>query len=291
MGNTSRPKVGVVLGSGAARGWSHLGVLQVLQEHSIPIEFISGCSIGAFIGAIYARGALDKFTDWVLKLGKREMASLLDPSLSGGGLLKGSKLMDFFERFSLHCDFADLGLPFASVCTNLHTGREVWHKSGPVMPAIRASISLPGLLQPFFHQEQWLVDGGLVNPVPVSLARALGADFVIAVNLNHELIAASADMSSEPNSFLFSSLGRISKKILGDDETPSYYDVLNKSIKIMQDRITRARAAGDPPEIMLEPLLGKMSIYDFDQPLFAIEKGRECAEKSIDKIQRYLSLA
>lgn len=181
-------KIGLALGSGSARGWSHIGVLRALQRRGIEPDIIAGTSIGALVGACYAAGKLDELEDWVTGLGWRDVVSLLDVKLSGG-LIEGRKVFQFFDQHMADLSFEQLHKPFAAVATDLETGREIWLQHGHLAPAVRASLSIPGLFTPYRSQAgRILVDGGLVNPVPVTLCRAMGADLVIAVNLNSEIV-------------------------------------------------------------------------------------------------------
>ena len=170
-------KVGLALGSGAARGWAHIGVIRALEEAGYKPDIIAGCSIGAFVGAACASGDLDMLEAWVGKLTWQDVLKLLDPSWAGG-LIKGEKLIDFFRQHFLDHDFSALAIPFACVATDLANGREVWLKEGSVAEAVRASIAMPGLFTPVERGDRLLVDGALVNPVPVSLCRSMGADVV-----------------------------------------------------------------------------------------------------------------
>jgi NTE family protein len=192
-----RPRVGLALGSGSARGWAHIGVIRALAEAGVRPDIVCGTSIGALVGAAYAAGELDRLENWVRGLGIGEVVGFLDVSLSGG-VLKGDRLMEFFSR-----DFADrpideLGVPFAAVATSLRTGAEIWLRRGSIFKAVRASIALPGLFAPVRWEGSFLVDGGLVNPVPVSLARAMGADVVIAVDLGSDILGRRFRAASVP---------------------------------------------------------------------------------------------
>lgn len=182
-----RPKIGLALGSGSARGWAHIGALRALHEAGIVPDVVCGTSIGALVGAAYATGQLPAFTDWVLSLDRRKVFQFMDFQW-GSGMLKGEKLLAFLQRHCQDCDVQHTRVPFAAVATDLHSGAEVWLRQGMVAQAVRASIALPGLFAPVQHAGRWLVDGGLVNPVPVALARAMGADIVIAVDLNADIL-------------------------------------------------------------------------------------------------------
>ncbi|RUR17215.1 patatin-like phospholipase RssA [Legionella sp. km535] len=289
---TQRLKVGLALGSGSARGWAHIGVIKALVQLGVRIDCVAGCSIGSLIGALYARGTLDAFERWVLQLDRRKMSKLIDLNVIGGGLISGSKLMNFFKEFGLDGTIEELKIPFSAVATDLNTGREVWLNKGSLMPAIRSSISLPGLFTPLRHEHRWLVDGGLVNPVPISLCRAMGADLVIAVNLNHELLRPDRSVTDQSGMFSILSLRleQLLKRILGYNEGPGYYDVLTKSIKIMQDRITRARAAGDPADLTLIPHLSGIALHDFHQAEDAITEGMSCVSREKMNILQLVGL-
>lgn len=182
-----KPVVGLALGSGSARGWAHFGVLRALRDAGISPDIICGTSIGSLVGAAYAAGEMDSFEEWVLGLGMRKVFGFMDFNL-GGGMLKGEKIIDFWREHFVQETMEELGAPFGCVATDLHTGAEVWLRSGSIADAVRASIALPGLFTPVVRDGRLLVDGGLVNPVPVSLARAMGADVVIAVDLNADIM-------------------------------------------------------------------------------------------------------
>ena len=181
------PKLGLALGSGSARGWSHIGVLRALKEAGIQPDVVCGSSIGALVGAAYAGGELERFADWVQGLGMRDVFGFMDFNLAGG-MLKGEKLINFWRRNFADFDIEASPIPFGAVATDLHSGAEVWMRHGSIADAVRASIALPGLFTPVLREGRMLVDGGLVNPVPASLARAMGADIVIAVDLNVDIM-------------------------------------------------------------------------------------------------------
>ncbi|MES9930705.1 MAG: patatin-like phospholipase family protein, partial [Candidatus Thiodiazotropha sp. 6PDIVS] len=195
--NNEQLKIGLALGSGAARGWSHIGIIKGLAELGIEPEIVCGSSIGALVGAAYAADKLDLMESWSRSLTWKEIIRFLDPSLIGGGFIQGEKLTEFVSEHVEEMEFNQMKRQLGIVATELESGREVWFRSGPVMEAVRASISLPGLFTPLQHNGRWLVDGGLANPVPVSLCRAMGADLVIAVNLNGDILGKHFKRSSE----------------------------------------------------------------------------------------------
>ena len=289
-------KLGLALGSGSARGWSHIGVLQTLAEMDIEPDIVCGSSIGALVGAFSMKGQLDELAQWTKGLNTRDIIQLMDINLiSRGGLVEGGRLVDFLRRRLGEVVIEDLPKSFGTVATNLKSGREVWLTKGSLVHAVRASISLPAIFTPVKHEDEWLVDGGLVNPVPISLCHALGAEAVIAVNLNGDLVGRhfrdieeknpNAPLpETDPAEALPPGLWERTTSFFGQlfesDHTPGLLDVLAGSINIMQDRITRSRMAGDPPEVLLSPRLAHLGLLEFHRAAEAIEEGRDCVNRS-----------
>lgn len=296
-GTAVEPVVGLALGSGSARGWSHIGVIRALREAGVHPRLIAGSSIGAFVGAAYASGDLDKLENWVRGLEWRSVLGLLDLSFAGG-LVKGEKLMSFFADHFVDQDFSALDLPLACVATDLSTGREVWLREGSVATAVRASIAIPGLLTPVDHDDRLLVDGGLVNPVPVSLCRAMGADVVIAVDLSSDLVGhalrrprandipqqADAEQMAEIDTGGAFARWRRSRKQRAES-LPSLIGVLTTSIQIMETRIARSRLAGEPADVMLTPRLGHLALMHYHRAAEAIDEGRAAVERMLPAIR------
>ena len=310
------PRLGLALGSGSARGWAHIGVLQVLSEEGIRPDIVCGSSIGALVGAAYAAGELQRFTDWVQGLGMRDVFGFMDFNISGG-MLKGEKLIAFWRRNFADFDIDQSPLPFGAVATDLHSGAEVWLRHGSIADAVRASIALPGLFTPVVRDDgRLLVDGGLVNPVPASLARAMGADIVIAVDLNSDILhrhmqplavvreaqapeASPAEAAPPPepeparNSdwmrrLKFWSPGPGAAPVPAPMPVPSVLDVVMTSVNIMQMRITRSRMAGDPPEVVVAPALANLGLLDFHRSGEAIAEGRRAAQASLPQLRRFM---
>lgn len=279
------PRIGLALGGGAARGWAHIGVIRALEEAGIRPDIIAGTSIGALVGGIHAAGRLDWLEQWVGTLARREVFSLLDFGL-GGGMIRGEKLMAFLNAQLGDVDIEDLQCEYGATATVLQTGAEVWLRSGPLLDAIRASIALPALLPPVPRGGQLLADGGLVNPVPISVARAMEADVVIAVDLASDILGRTLQ-PPEPKSgpdFL-QWLGNL---LPGGGETawmPSMLSVVTASIDIMQVRITRSRMAGDPPDIAIAPRIGHMGIMDFHLAAEAIQAGRDAVSLAMPALR------
>ncbi|MGB8301619.1 MAG: patatin-like phospholipase family protein, partial [Azonexus sp.] len=262
-----KPRLAIALGSGSARGWAHIGVLRALQQAGITPDIVCGTSMGAFVGAAYASGSLDSLESWARGLTRRDVLGFFDVSLGAGGLIKGEKLLGYTSRLFLDETFADLDKPFACVATDLASGREVWLKEGRILDAVRASVALPGLLVPQLLDGRYLVDGGLVNPVPVSLCRALGADIVIAVDLGMDTVGLRSRPGdpSAPVPAWRQTMGRWFGRE-GDGEKvvrPSLADVVSNSIAIMQGRIARSRLAGEPADVLIAPRLGQLGLLDF----------------------------
>lgn len=305
MTRPNKLRVGLALGSGAARGWSHIGAIQALEEAGIRPDIICGTSIGALVGGIYANGKLDELETWLRGLSWSDVVGFLDISM-GGGLIKGSKLVGFLGDRLGESDIADFGLPFAAVATDLHTGREVWLEKGPFLEVARASISVPGLFTPVMRDGRYLVDGGLVNPVPVSLARAMGADIVIAVDLGADMLGrhdtahpvSTSVVPADPGDGLmgrlqagFASLFSGSGRDPATPPPPSLMDVLATSINIMQIRITRSRLAGEPADAVIAPRLAHFALLDFHRAGEAIDEGRRATENILPQILSLLGPA
>lgn len=299
------PKLGIALGSGSARGWAHIGVLQELEAMGIQPDVVAGTSIGAFVGGVYASGKINELAEWVETLTLRDVFGLMDFSFSGG-VVKGDKLLNFFREQHPDPNISDLPIPFATVATDMELGREVWIQDGTVLDAARASCALPGLFSPYKYNGRWMLDGGLVNPVPVSVCRALGADVVISVNLNGQLVgrqfserdrktaeterdkADSAEKSAWER--MLDYFGQ-DEETQSKDKAPGMFDVIGASVNIMQDRITRSRMAGEPADIPLVPLLADYAIMDFHRAKEAIAEGRRLVSDAANRIRWHLGEA
>jgi NTE family protein len=299
----SNRSIGLALGSGSARGWAHIGVIRELSRLEILPDLICGTSVGALVGAVYVSGHLDMLESWVQGLTNREIVRYLDLSLLwGGGVVEGKRLMDFFRNKIGDINIEDLPRPFASVATDFATGQEIWIREGSLWEAVRVSIALPGIFTPARRKKQLLVDGGLVNPVPVSLCRAMGAEFVVAVNLNGDIVgrhltkcrnrkhpgrrpAAEANLLDKLPASLKKTASVISRLRELPPGTPGLFTVLAGSINIMQDRITRARIAADPPDVLLSPNLAQIGLLEFDRATEAIAEGRACVRRSATQLR------
>jgi len=309
----SRKTVSLVLGSGSSRGWAHIGAIEALEEEKIPIDHVVGCSIGSYVGAIYASGGLKKLKEFVLKMDGKKVFSYFDVVFPRSGILNGTKRLK--ELFSMHTeatDFADLKIPLMMVATDLATGRKVVLKSGSILEALRATMSIPGLFAPVRVKDRWLVDGGLVDPVPVGVARALEADVVIAVDLNsgvvsrrklgrqirrvpkkaEDLHAYKNELSRKLAAFYetaeSSFAGKINEIIRRESSTPDIIETVMTSINIMQERITRINLAVEPPDILIQPHLAQLKMMDFDQVEHTIEEGHARVKDKMEEIKALL---
>ncbi|ROQ25013.1 patatin-like phospholipase RssA [Gallaecimonas pentaromativorans] len=284
MTGRHRPILGIALGSGAAKGWAHIGILNGLAKLGIKPDLISGCSIGALVGAAYAGGNLGRLESWVRGFTKLQVMSLLDPTFSGRGLFSGDKVFNVIANGMKHKDFSETKLPFGVVATDLNTGRELWIQDGDMVSAVRASCAMPGIFVPIYRDNHLLIDGAVVNPVPVSLARAMGAEIVIAVNLagDQPHKVAVEEEEEEEEGMLRQWISRIRPERGAKEKEPalpSMWNVMSGAINIMQERITRARMAGDPPEMELKPRVSEINIMEFHRAEEAIAEGEACVER------------
>lgn len=300
-------KIGLALGSGSARGWAHIGVIRALEKEGIKPDIVTGCSIGSLVGAAYVGGHLDILEEWVRELSFWDVVRLLDVKMLGG-LIEGESLMSSFEDKIRNVNIEQLPLPFAAVATDLSSGREVWLQTGLLPDAVRASIALPGLFSPIHSEGRWLVDGGLTNPVPVSLSRAMGADLIIAVNLNSDIVGRHLksrevrqkeikeeerdlfnQLLKKLNTGLFEArLGSWAREKGEKNTIPGIFEVMASAINIMQDRITKSRMAGDPPDVLLSPRLGKLGLLEFDRADEAIAEGYDSVRRMLPALHQML---
>lgn len=285
------PRIGLALGSGGARGWCHIGVLKALGALGIRPEVIAGASMGALVGAMAAAGRLEALEDWARGQSAVRYLGLLDIRLTGGGIVGGVEIIQVLRTLGLPARLEDLPRPFAAIACDLATGREVMLTSGPAAEAVRASVALPGVIAPERLDGRWLIDGGVVNPVPVSAARALGAEVVIAVNPNARhgapfwsprppspgLADLLPDLPADLRALLPSRLARA-------DSPPAYVDLVSATIDIMTDRIRRSRLAGDAPEVLLGARLGHLGVLDFHRAAEAIAEGERIVAAQADAI-------
>ncbi len=309
LGSIRKPVIGLALGGGAARGFAHIGILRTLAANGIVPDVVVGTSIGAVVGGLYAAGRLDTLEEWGSSLqGMRNILSYLDIRLDGSGLIRGEKLAIRLEEAVGQTLIEDLPIKFASVATEVRTGHEIWLTHGRVVDAMRASYALPGIFSPILIGDRWLVDGALVNPVPVSAARALGAEIVIAANLSSDIfthsttiyahgavpapVAAVPEETTTKRRFprLFSAERTMKREFFGSAGRPGISSVMVDAFNIMQDRITRARLAGDPPDLLISPRVGQFGWFDFHRADDLIAHGTRAAERALESIQEAIAL-
>ncbi|WP_410712078.1 patatin-like phospholipase family protein [Bradyrhizobium sp. BEA-2-5] len=316
LGTVRRPVIGLALGGGAARGFAHIGIIKTLLANGIVPDVVVGTSIGAVVGGLYAAGQLDTLEEWGRSLqGMRNILGYLDIRLNGSGLIGGEKLAAEIEAALGQVMIEDLTVKFASVATEVRTGHEIWLTRGRVVNAMRASYALPGIFAPVLIGDRWLVDGALVNPVPVSAARALGAEIVIAANLSSDVFAhsttiynhgpsaapevtvavtAEAELEPEPPKRrfgrFFSAERTVKREFFGSGGRPGISSVMVDAFNIMQDRITRARLAGDPPDMLITPRVGQIGWFDFHRADDLIAHGIRAAERSISAIEEAIDI-
>jgi NTE family protein len=285
--------VALALGGGAARGWAHIGVLRALDEAGIEIDMIAGTSIGALVGGCYLAGKLDQLEEFARSLTKRRMFGLLDIHLGGSGLFGGMRLTAEMQRHMDGLTFEDLPKPFVCVASEIRTGHEIWLSSGSLITAMRASYALPGVFEPVVCNGRLLVDGALVNPVPVSVCRAFEQPLVVAVNLHYDQYGRAAVIKhSAGPADLAASLpdpagGRVTDRTAKARETRmGITSVMVEAFNIIQDRISRSRMAGDPPDIALQPKLGHVGLTEFHRADEAIRLGYEATMAQLGELQR-----
>jgi len=302
MVSTARPTIGIALGGGAARGWAHIGVLKSLIAARLEPDIVAGTSIGAVAGACFVTGRLNALEDFACGLTRRRIFGFLDFNFAGSGLITGQRLSTRLEQHLQQFNIEQLERRFVAVATELGTGHEVWLNKGSLVNALKASFALPGIFRPVQINGRWLIDGALVNPIPVSVCRALGARIVIAVNLSNDVFSKGAVIHDQepyvtpaaaPQSDgqeLLGSNGRaavhlLHRQIFGRSDAPGMSAVMMDAINITQDRIARSRLAGDPPDILIAPKTGSIGLFDFHRGAEAIELGARATEKLIDEIK------
>ncbi|WP_457572471.1 patatin-like phospholipase family protein [Desulfovulcanus sp.] len=302
-------KIGLALGSGSARGWAHIGVIEALQEEGIDIDVVAGTSIGALVGAVFAAGKIKEFKEVILDLDWRKILSMLDVVFPKTGLLDGKKVAEFVQNYVEDREIDDFLLPFCAVCTDLKTGEEVRIFQGGVIEAVRASIAVPGIFTPVMMGQRCLVDGGLVNPVPVSVVRQMRADLVIAVDLNHDIVGKNLSIGPKKRDKSWRKKKKFRNKISVKDKVfqevkekiknidvplfdsmrqwlvkehmPNIFDIMLTSINIMENQITQANLRLEQPDILIRPNLGYIKFMDFHRAEEAISEGYQAAKKAV----------
>lgn len=298
------PNIGLALGSGMARGFAHIGVIRGLKKHGIEPDIIAGTSIGALAGVCYAADKMDELEEWALSLHRARVFSYLDFRLSSAGLIGGKRLERILRKNFSNMKIEDLPIPFIAVASDLVTGHEVWLRKGDLVNATRASFALPGVFPPMEIDHRNLVDGALVNPVPVSVCQSLGARMTIAVDLNADLIGKAAkpgqnyqtvtgfDLDDEPDAARWWNVkDRVVQRIFGRDTNgPSLFGVMVSALNIIQDRLTRSRLAGDPPDVHIKPRIGHVGLLEFERAEEMIKEGEDAVERAMPEIKAAMDI-
>jgi NTE family protein len=296
-----RSRIGLALGSGAARGWAHIGVLRALEEIGVRPDIVVGTSIGAVVGSCYCAGLLDGVEAFARRLTRRKVFGFLDVNFSGGGLFTGNKMTRLLDTEFKDKRIEDLDPAFVCVTTELSTGHEIWIRRGSLVSAIRASYAIPGLFQPILINGRWLVDGAIVNPIPVSVCRAFGAEIVIAVNLSSDVFGRGTIIHDPPGDGPEAALpeadapdesgGNLRRQLVDSGQRPpGLTSVVIEAYNIIQDRIARSRLAGDPPDILVGPRLGSIGHFEFHRAEEAIDVGYKACMKSAAEIEQVVKV-
>jgi len=300
-------RLGLALGSGSARGWAHIGVIRALEERGIKPDIVCGTSIGALVGGAYAAGELDRLEEWVTGIAWTTVLRLMDLTWRGG-LIRGARLFTLFGTMLANRDIDELPIPFGAIATELQSGRELWLRHGKLLEAVRASCAMPGLFTPVVRDGAVLVDGGLVNPVPVSMCRALGADLVVAVDLSWGKLGPYRRSKErrevvprdEPSWIgrMTSKLTRRKERRQGDPSIvkqeeepsiPSIFNVVMTSLDIVEMRVARSRLAGEPADVLITPLLPDFATMDYHRAEEAIAEGRAAVDRMGPLLQQVLN--
>ncbi len=295
-------KIGIALGGGAARGWAHIGVLKALEKIGIQPDIVAGTSIGSIVGGCYAAGELPQLEHFATKLTSRKVLGFMDLNLAGSSLISGKRICATLETHLKDVRIENMKCQYISVATELGSGHEVWMDKGYLVDAMRASYALPGIFKPVNINNRWLFDGAIVNPIPVSVCRAFGADIVIAVNLNNDSYGKGTVISSheateiehtptEDESQLNrkTTLGKWRSRFFSEkSESPGISKVMLDAFNITQDRIARARLAGDPPNFSIKPRLDDIGLFDFHRAEEMISLGEEATWRARDELEHHL---
>lgn len=311
--NTHPPKIGLALGSGSARGLAHIGVIRAIKDAGIHVDYVAGTSIGALIGAVFASGKIDSLQDAYLAMDWKKIAYFFDVVFPKSGIIDGKKVADFLREYVHSERIEELPLSFKAIATDYDSGEEVLFETGDIIDAVRASISVPGIFTPVRIDGRVLIDGGLVNPVPVDATRKMGADIVIAVDLNHEVITGKhhSQQKGQTDEGVLQTLSRLSggrykaamerieerlhsfdniptliqaREWLAEESLPNIFEVLLTSINIMETQITQTRLRIDPPDVLIQPPLGDVRFLEFNRAEEIISIGYETMCQHIDRL-------
>ncbi|MCB9989027.1 MAG: patatin-like phospholipase family protein [Rhodospirillales bacterium] len=288
--------IGLALGSGMARGFAHIGVMKALLRNGVEPTLIAGTSVGALVGGCYLAGKLDELEEWALSLNRRKVFSYLDFRVRSAGMIAGKKLQILLESYFEGVQIEDLEHPFIAIAADLATGHEVWLRKGDFIDAMRASFALPGVFPPMDINNRLLVDGALVNPVPVSACQALGARMTIAVDLNSDMIGKAVQPGNKYQTIAGFDITPpkkhdIAGRLFGrDPNNPSLFGVMVSALNILQDRLTRSRLAGDPPDVHIKPQIGHIGSMEFERGREMIAEGEAAVERALPEIKAAMAV-
>ncbi len=284
----AKPAIALALGTGGARGLAHIGAIEAIEAAGLRIVAVSGSSMGALIGGIHAAGKLDVYRDWVCALQKMDVLKLVDWTLSGAGLIKGERIIGVLRELIGEMNIEDLPIPFTAVATDLDREREVWLTRGPLFDAIRASIAIPTIFRPHPFNGHRLVDGGLMNPLPLTPLLQTPGDFTVAVNVNGtpEVLAAThRPVQESPRTGLRARITAYVKRTIGnrDDSQaePGWVNTLTQALDLMQENLTSFRLAADRPDLVIQIPRNASAVYEFYRASELIELGRERTERAL----------
>jgi len=305
-----KPKIGLALGGGVARGWAHIGVVRAMTKAGIEPDIIAGTSMGALVGGAYLTDNLDVLEHWARGLTGRRILSYLDLTFGGSGFIGGARLKKLMDKYFGDTTFEELDRRFIAVTAELATAHEIWIRHGRLIDGIQASYALPGVFPPVMIDDRWLIDGALVNPVPVSVCRAFGARIVIAVGLHTDPFgkgnldqgdAFEDDETGNGNgNGIASTLADaiktnpkelIVKQLFGrGSKAPGVGSVMLGALNIVMDRLGRSRMAGDPPDVLVSPRVGHISLLDFNKADELITLGERAFEEARPQIEHALDI-
>lgn len=301
-GGKTHSGIGLALGGGMARGFAHIGALRALERHGIEPAFVAGTSIGAVVGGCYLAGKLDELEEWALSLTRYKVFTYLDFKVRNAGLIGGNRLLNLMETYLGDMKIEDLPRPLIMIAADLKTGHEVWLQKGPLIDTMRASFALPGVFPPVERNKRFLVDGALVNPVPVSACQAMGSRMTLAIDLNADIIGKAADPGkayqrvtgfdvledegeTAKSQGWFGNMSMTNRLFRRDPDAPSLFGVMVSSLNIVQDRLTRSRLAGEPPDVHIKPHIGHIGLLEFEKAKELIAAGEAAVERNMDKIR------
>lgn len=283
----SKAKVHLVLGSGGARGVAHIGVIEVLEEKGYEIISVTGCSMGAVVGGIYAAGFQQDYKDWLLSLTKPRLLQVMDFTLSNQGFLKGERIFSLFEKVSGPLCIEQLNVPFIAVAADMAQNQEVHYRTGDLYKALRASIAIPGVFTPVIENGQFLVDGGVLNPLPVNTVVKKGQELVVAVNLNgvpENQKDTSAAQEKKVLRKLFKPIMDYATSRMKEGQSTAEYslrELLLSTYRMTQDRITALMLQAYPPDVLIEIPRNACSTFEFYKSKTLLELGRQACMKKL----------